>query len=316
MMRELIRSAGESLSEPERIGFVGNLTALLDAGLVDGGSYLETLSAFANDAQPMVVAGTLDALDRVRLAFVPQELEKPFAAYVRRTLWPTLQRIGPDPRPGEATETALVRPRLLRWLGHQGQDAAVLSHASDTARRYMADPQSVDPSIAGISLQLAAKRGDRALFEAYRRAVETSNVPQVRAQFLSALGAFEDSALRVAALDYTLAGPLRPNELFNIPGEMTGNSDRVDEVFSWILRHYDTYAKRLPPEYLPFLTGFAGGCSTERLARAREFFGAAERTGPGTAPQLARVTDQVTACVSLREREGAHAAAFLRAGER
>ena len=60
--------------------------------------------------------------------------------------------------------------------------------------------------------------------------------------------------------------------------------------------------------YLPFV---ASGCSTDRLARARAFFGAPERRVEGTDQQLARIADQVNDCAGLRRREGAVVAEYL-----
>jgi hypothetical protein len=48
----------------------------------------------------------------------------------------------------------------------------------------------------------------------------------------------------------------------------------------------------------------AGGCSEERLAKARLFFSEPAHSPPGTEMTLAKVAESVTACAGLREREG------------
>lgn len=311
MLRELATRAPEILNERERVGFIGNLSALLDAGVVSGADYLFALGEYAGDPKPMVVSSLLGALGKVELAFVPPELEDSFAEYVRRTLTPALERFGRAKKPGEDEEVALFRPQLLRWLGDTGKDEAILDYAEELARDYTQDPSSIDPSLAAVALQLSAIRGDRALYDEYKQRFETSEVPADRRRFLSTLGRFRDDALRDDALRYTLEGPLRPNEIFAIPSGVMSQPSNRDYMFEWFMDHYDDFAKRLPAMFMGFMPFVASGCSAERLAAAQEFFAQPAHQAPGTNEQLAKVGDQVNDCVGLREREGAAVAAYL-----
>ncbi len=310
-LRELATRSTEILNERERVGFIGNLSALLDAGVVSGSDYLFALGEFANDPKPMVVSSLLGALSKVELAFVTPELDDAFAEYVRRTLTPALERFGRERKPGEDEEVALFRPQLLRWLGDTGKDAEILEYAEEIARKYTEDTSSIDASLAGVALQLSAIRGDRALFEKYKSRFESSEVPADRSRYLSTLGRFRDPALRDEALQYALEGPLRPNEIFAIPGGVMSHTPNREYMFEWFLAHYDDFASRLPPMFMGFMPFIATGCSAERLEAARVFFSQPEHQAPGADVQLAKVTDQVTDCVGLREREGAAVTAYL-----
>jgi alanyl aminopeptidase len=311
MLQRLASRAGEILNERERVGFIGNLSALLDAGLVHGDEYLSDLGEFADDTEPMVLSALLTALDKVEVAFVPPELEDSFAHYVRRTLKPALGRFGLQPRPREEEGVAIVRPRLLEWLGDHGKDADILAHAGKLARAYTENPSSIDAGLAGVALQLAAIYGDRALFDLYRRRFETSQVPADRNRYLGALGRFREPQLVDEALGYTLGGPLRPNEIFRIPFGLMSSQHNRERVFAWFMQNYGAIAGRVPPPVLGFMPWIAGGCSAERLAAAEAFFAKPENQAPGTATTLAKVGDQVRDCVGLREREGAAVAAYL-----
>jgi hypothetical protein len=76
--------------------------------------------------------------------------------------------------------------------------------------------------------------------------------------------------------------------------------------------NYDDIMSRLPPMFAQYMPFIASGCSAERLAAAQEFFGDPKRTSPGAEKNLAKVADQVSDCVSLREREGDAVAEYLR----
>jgi hypothetical protein len=214
--------------------------------------------------------------------------------------------------PNEAEAVSLLRPELLRRLGEDGGDPVVLAYADSLAKRYLVEPSSVDPSLVGAALDLSALHGDAALFDAYRSRFEDTRRPEDRERFLSALGCFRDSALVDRALGYVLAGPLRPQELFTIPRKI-GQSPRYEgRPWEWIQAGYDAFTSRIPAMLSIYLPYFAAGCSTERLEQARRFFADPKRAAPGTEREIAKLEQGVADCASLREREGAAVADYLR----
>jgi alanyl aminopeptidase len=312
MLLELAGRSAEALDPRERIAFLSNAGALLDAGVLGGADYLRVLNAFAADAEPEVLAALLDGLEKVRLSFVPDALRDAFAAFVRSTLAPARERFGLAGRPGEAESAAKFRPRLVAWLGDAGGDPAVRRRAAELARAYRSDPASIDPSLAEVALRLAAIDGDRDLFDAYRRSFEESRVPADRDRYLEALGAFRRPEVRAAAMAYALAGPLRPHELFTIPGALADTEEGHEAMYAWATSHYAEIAARIPPDFVAYLPFIAGGCSPDRLERARAFFAAPEHRVDGTDRQLAKVAEQVGDCANLRRREGGEVAEYLR----
>ncbi len=311
-LRHLAANAGELLTRRERVELVGNLSALLAAGSLAGDGYLRLLGELAGDPDPTVVNTLIGALRAVKMAFVPEDLEEPFAAYVRRTLGPALERFGRERAPGEPEAVSLVRPALWVWLGREGRDPEVLAAAATLARAYL-HGEAVDPSLAGVALDLAAIGGGRELFDEYKKRFESAEAPTERQRFLGALGAFDDPELRRAAYDYALEGPLRPNEIFTV-GSANDAAGR-DLGFRWMTESWDQLMERIPPAFASFMPFFASGCSAERLEKARAFFAEPEHQGPATAKQLAQVGEQVADCVRLREREGEAVARYLRSGE-
>jgi aminopeptidase N len=312
-MGALAENAAKLLTPEERVAFLGNLGMLMTQGEVRGDSYLQALSHFGSDPEPQVVSSTMDALTGVRGAFVPDSLESLFAVYVRRTLSPALQRVGYEKKPGEDETVSGMRGDLMRWLANRGQDEKTLAYAQDAAKRYLADSTSVDPGIADAVVSLAAKKGDAKLFDEYVRRLEVTEVPAIRRRFLSALGAFEDTALTARALEYSLSEKVRPTETFEILRGMGQRNEAVAaRTFQWMMANYDRIASRVPPPALRFLPLFASGCNAERLSAATAFFSDPKREAPGMDKTLERVGDNVHTCLSLREREGEHVNTYMR----
>ena len=273
--------------------------------------YLRVLNLFANDPEPEVVSSVVSGLGKVEGAFVPDSERASFAAYVRATLRPVLERFGREAREGESETVSMLRPRLVSWLGDQGQDAEVRAYAGKLALAYMADPRSVDPSLARAALGLAAMSGDRTLFDSYKKLFETAKTPVERGSYLSALGRFEKQSLREAALTYALEGQVRPDETISIPQSMVRTEQDADRMFEWVTEHYAELTGRLPDMMLAYMPYTAGGCSTSRLASAQKFFGEPEHQVEGTQANLRKVAEQVADCAGLRQREGQAVATYL-----
>jgi alanyl aminopeptidase len=258
-----------------------------------------------------VVQAVLTGLDKVENAFVTTELETPFANYVRVTLAPAVERFGLESRPGETESVAVLRPRLFAWLGDAGQDPEVRAEAIRLAGAYIRAPATVDASIAGVALAVAAIDGDRELFEAYVNRYESLTDPTSRTRYLAALGAFSDPSLQRAALDYALSDKVRPMDLFDPMNQLRRTEAGTDVAFAWLRANYDAVASRLPPIWLSYMPYAAAGCSVERLEAANSFFSQPEHEVDGTQENLRKVAQAVMDCVTLRTREEVSVKAYL-----
>src|SRR3989442_9474557 len=148
MLSALADAAPKSLGPPERIGYLGNLSALLDAGPVKGADYLHLLGRFAADPEPDVGEALLDGLEKVKRGFVVTGVKDEVALYVQRTLAPALDRIGRARPGGEAPSASSLRPDLLQWMGEEGRDQSVLDDAQRMGRGRFDHPGSIDPPLA------------------------------------------------------------------------------------------------------------------------------------------------------------------------
>jgi hypothetical protein len=222
-----------------------------------------------------------------------------------------MDRFGVEKRDGEVESVSTLRPRLLAWLGLRGQRQDLRQYCSRMAEAYLADPDAVDPSLAGVALLVGARDGSRADFETYKQRFESAEIPAVRNRFLSALGSFSDESLQDELLEYLLTGPVRPNDIFTAIGGISYTAAGRDKVFRWMTENYEVLTSKFPAVIASYMPYFAGGCSNERLAAAQRFFASPEHNVEGTVDNMVKVTEQVTDCVNLREREGAAVAEFL-----
>ena len=311
MMERVTQLPPETLSPRERIGFVYNLTALLEAGLVRGDDYLRALSGFANDAEPEVVKAVAEGIDLVRQPFELPGSEAAFHRYVRATLRPALDRIGFGVTPGEPETVRELRAMLLQGLAATGRDEHVIAHCEALARSYCVDAATVDGSLADVAMTVSAMRGDSALFAQYTERFEGANTAAERHRFLGALGNFRSRRMLMRALDYALAGPMNARELLQIPRTAADIPEFQEEVYRWMTANYDAITDRMPSMFAIYLPYFAGGCSLRLLSAAEVYFGEPRHRPAGTEKELAQLSGQVRECASLRQREGPAVAAYL-----
>ena len=316
MLVELAGRAQHWLSPRERVGLIDQLAALLEGGQLDARTYLQALEGFAGDPQPEVLLALLGAVSAVGANFAAEaaDLEEPFAGYVRRLLAPALARYGLNRLPREAATLSLLRPKLIETLGIRGRDPQVGAVADSLALAYGRDPSAVDPALAGAALRVAAFRGDRARLEDFCARFAAAAQPAQRAHYLDALGRFADPQAVAAVLEYVLSGPLRPQEILEVPFTLAEKvpSNR-DQVLAWMQANYAAIAARIPPEDAAYLPWMADGASLSRLEAAQRFFADPAHTPAGTAKELEKVAERVHQRLDLRQREGQAVSAYLEA---
>ena len=315
MLANLLAAAPREFSERERVALASNLWSLVEAGLLPGERFLEVLAQLLQDEDPFVVRSALEELPRARDPFLTDETADSFARYVRRSLDASYRRWGGETTDELSPDAISLRPDLFTWLGDTGMDATVRRRMSNLADQYMGNPESVLYDEAGVALRVSAFDGDAKRFERYRRAFEEAESPGDRVQFLRALGSFRRPALRDSALAYSLSGPLRSTETFEIPRMVFRDRDSRDRLLDWALAHYDVLAERVPASVLTRIAGFAGNCSADRLARAERFLREAGREQGGMGTALDKEADEVAACRRLHERDGERVARYLTAQE-
>jgi alanyl aminopeptidase len=299
-MTALAARATEALNPMERLAFVGNAGALFSNGTIHGDAYLDILNRFANDPDPQVVSAVIGALTNIRTTFDSAENRPLFAAYLRRTLGPTIDRLGFTPKEGEPESITSLRPEIMAVLGYYGADERVWQWVREQLPKVLENPAAVHPTLSGLVIGMSAYRGDAALFEEIRKRFESATLPADRARYLNGLGRFADPALKAKAREYSFTPAVRANETFALWGAAE-TAEQRDEFFDWATANYEAILKRLPPAFAGNMPFIAGGCEPERVARAKKFF--VEKNLTGTERRMAQVEEQVNECAALRSRE-------------
>lgn len=320
-LRTALVRATPDLSPPERLRVVDALRLEHDAGEISLADVLQAVPSFAGDSDARVLRAVLGLVERVELAehLADPDLEARADAWRRTRARAWIAEIGLDDVPGESTDRAELRRRLLGTLADAG-DPEIRKHARTVGERFLADPTSVDGDLGAWGLRVLAEddgtiAGSAPLQPRLVAGLATSNDPAVRQVLLRAIGQVRGDAARDAARALAMSPELSSSDTFAITTGIRDTREseaELDEALAWTLANYDRLSSRVPPVFRPYIASAAGGCSPERLARGRSFFLDPVRNVPGTEQVLAEVDDAVRMCRLEIETDGPGLAPFLR----
>jgi hypothetical protein len=248
----------------------------------------------------------------VRRDLLPDALRPAFARFVRDTYGPRARALGFRQKPGEPSTDTLARPRMLALVGGVGEDAAITTQAQTLARRWLDDPNALGDEVVGAVLSMAARRGDRALFDRYLAAARAATDRRQRSRLLGALGAFEDTVLADLALGHVLSGEFDIRDAAMILGVMTGNLPARERLYRFIKDRFDALAEKMRADELHLVLGIPEAfCDAEHRASAAAFFGPrVERVDNGPR-MLARALERIDLCIASDRHHRASTVAFL-----
>jgi aminopeptidase N len=286
------------LTPPERISLLGDEWRIVRAGRHDIGTYLDLAAAFANDPTPEVASEIASRLSAVRSSIAEAGQRPQFEAWVRKVFRPALDRIGIEPKPGDADAINSLRATLMMSLS---SDPDVQQRARAMAMRYLEQPSSVPPTLVASVLQAAAAGGDAALYDRYVAKMNASMAtPEEYYRFFNALAAFSDPAVRNRTLTFALKDA-RSQDTPLLLGQLLGADP--DTSWNFVKTNWTALVTKVGTfQGIPnIVASLSGGCSTARITEIKTFFDA--HPVPEAARALSQATERIAACVAVKDRQ-------------
>jgi len=236
-------------------------------------------------------------------------LEKTFGARARQLGW--------QAKPGEDTETRLLRSSILPLTATWGEDRSLATEARQLAEKWLADRNAVDPDMIGAVLGVAARNGDEAFFKELLAALPGTQDRQQRDLIFSALGSFRDPQIARASMELALKPDFDPRESLSLLFGSSAAEQTRKLPLEFVEKNYDAIVARIPSgstfgtgEYLPFVGGAL--CDEKSREEVARFFEPKVDRFPGTRRNLAQVLESIRICVAYKAAQQESVAAFLR----
>ncbi len=296
--KALVAQVETGLTPTERISLAGDEWAQVRANKATVGDYLNLVAALKADPSADVLSSAAGNVGTIadRVAATKQERDA-LDAWVRSTFGPQYAKLGP-PAATDSPNAIERRAELFALLGNHG-DPKVLAQAQTLAARYLADPASVNPTLAQTALGIAAFHGDTALFDKLQKLYETSNDPEVKEQALRDLVLFTNPALLNRALEYTVSSKVRNQDASIELAIGLAIPENRDQTWSFIKTNWKAVQAQFTTEMGAEVVGSTGSfCSAEARDDVRNFF--ASHPVAASDASLRHAIERINGCIELR----------------
>ncbi|AEU39083.1 Membrane alanyl aminopeptidase [Granulicella mallensis MP5ACTX8] len=299
----LVAHAETGLTAPERIVMLDNQWALVRAGKVKVGDFLDLVTAIGKDQDSGVQASALGSVGSIRERIADDADRDKLASWIRTTYLPLYETLG-VPSPSDSPDKKQLRAQLFGLLGG-AKDEAIITQSRELVGEFMKDPTSVDPTLFQAATAVAATNGDAAFYEHVLQASKNTQNPQMSEQALHLLAYFKDPELVTRTLDYATSGQVRNQDSWILLAiELQKRMSRV-QTWQYVQQNWDKVKAQFTTASGAYVVGSTGAfCDATHRDEVKSFF--ASHPVPSSNRSLQRAVDQINDCIELHDSQEAN----------
>ncbi|MBK7865350.1 MAG: M1 family metallopeptidase, partial [Archangiaceae bacterium] len=156
----LLTKARKELSIGERIGVLGDMSALISSGDLDLSAALTTVPLIASEDNRHLVGAAASFGWALNDVVVPESLKPKAEAFIRQHFGARARKLGLTVDPKDDEDTRLMRPGVVGLAGIAGKEPALRKQALELAAKWLADRKAVHPDLVDTVLAIAADTAD------------------------------------------------------------------------------------------------------------------------------------------------------------
>lgn len=303
----------QQLNVEEKVSFIQNAGAMFSAGRMPATEALAIAAQSAREpARAVVQAGLRIVLSVENL--IPSESQANYARWFQSLYGARARELGWTAKPGDSSDTNLMRASLVPPAATVGQDAGLQAEASRLAHDWLKDRKAIAPDMVVPTLASAARHGDRAFFDALVAEALKSRSQRDRYSIAAALAAFNDPVLARAGLDLLLSGELDARELTAM---LQPRKETQAILWDFVKENFDQLNAKLPgARGIPFGATLPlaarGFCDEKDRADVERFFNTRIADLSGGARNLNTAIESIRLCEARKSALEAGVVAFLR----
>jgi aminopeptidase N len=196
---EALAGNAARLPDATRLKLLLDAWSLVTAERMPLGDYVRLAGKYGDEPRLAVwesLLSHLGTLDRLARGEPEQALIRRF---VIRFVEPKFQRLGWEPKAGEASEERRLRALLASNLARAGDERAI-REARERFARFQADPTSISPEMLDFVVNTVGRYADGATYAALGKLVAGAGTDEERNRFGGAMTLVQDPALAASAL--------------------------------------------------------------------------------------------------------------------
>jgi alanyl aminopeptidase len=317
LLKDVLAGHGSHLTAAERVGVLGDVSALTRTGEISPRVALELVPEFSHDPNWQVVEAAAGIAELLKGEDVPVDLRAKGVRFIRQQFGDRAMALGWIAKPAESDDTRLLRQKLVPFVAAAGEQKELVDVAEILAAHWLKDRSGVTPEMLGPVLNVAAEFGTPELFQLLREAAVAERDHLVRERLIDALGSFRNPSLARASLDLLLSKDFDARESFYplLFGPLSYIATR-DLPFQFVKQHLDQLLARVPREvgddYAASLPQVGGAfCDAAHRAELDAFFSDRVKNYTGGPRTLAQTLEGIDRCVAQRQKRVPELEAFL-----
>jgi len=311
-LHQLGSGVESALTPEERIALMGNEWALMRIGKHSMGDYLALGAQLKNTPGVMLLQAFGQHLDLIHDYMLTDADRPEFQAWLRTQFSPVLQKLGYNARPHDTPEEKQKRALLFEGLGNLADDPEVIQQSRVLVQQYMKDPASVDGTLAGAVVAVAARHGDAQLYDQFKAQIQKASSPQEQYRYFYALPQFTQPDLTKQTLDSVLTDQVRGQDLY-ILLPLLADPASQNQTWDFMRANFDKLAAKTGGGLGGvgiFLYGAQAFCSPDKAEQVKQFF--QQHPFPGTERNQREAIEGIDSCVKLRNQQQSNLAAWLK----
>ncbi|HSK45910.1 MAG TPA: M1 family metallopeptidase [Candidatus Binatia bacterium] len=298
-LKDIGGMAEKGLTVPERIAFIEDLWAMTRAGKEPVETFLVIVRALRADRNRLVIEFIADHMNTIGRSLVPEQKQNDFRMIVHQQFAPPAAEIGWVPSANDDDDRKALRASLLGILGSAGDPAAVAT-AQKITQAYIKDTGSVEGTIIGPALAVAAENGDAALYEQFTQAMAGARSTEDYYHFLFALTSFRQPELAQRTLALIDHGKIRQQDYVRLFPSLLAESPAREIAWDYLKAHWDSLADKVTSfGGSGAVSALAGFCSVEIRDDIKQFF--TDHRAPGAERAVQQSLQRITSCVEFKQ---------------
>jgi hypothetical protein len=284
----------------------------VDRGDVPLGEALKLVPATASDPSRLVVVRGAQLLSSIHTELLPEADRQRYRAWLVELYGPRARALGWTPKPGEGDDVKPLRSAVVGRAATSG-DKVLSQEADRLARAWLADRKSVHPEAAGMALYVAARNGDRSLFDTVLAQTRAAQDRNERSRLMGLLGLFRDPALLKEALALVAGDEFDVRESRAILLNAFNTPSSRAQAWDFYQRNFDALAGKLRSDEVNWLIESVGSlCDEQSRAQAEALLTPRVAKIEGGPRSLARALESIQLCIDSERRNQPGVREFLR----
>jgi aminopeptidase N len=309
-LREMSRGFETDFDPPERVRLLGDQWASVRSGWQSIADYLRFVEGLRADNNRAVMDELTERLEYIAKYVVTEADRDSYQSWLRNLLEPAARNLDWKPLPGESDDRKVLRTQVLYTLGHAGGDPQVLAEAARLAQQALADPASVDGTLAGTVFALAAENGGSSFYDKIMRRLKETTSPEEYYLLLDTLPRFHDPKLLSRTLRFALTSDVRGQNVPTLIAGVMENSAGQRLAWDFVRGHWTEVRNAVGDFNTINLVKATGSfCEVGLRDQTREFF--ANHQVPAAERTLRQSLERIDSCVELKSQQAGPLAAWL-----